>query len=88
MIGAVIIKHKLCLSDEEAVQQIQENPYLQYFVGLPGYQMEAPFASSLFVEIRKRIGQGYGSKPGCCWIDCIHIHSSEKLCADRRGLTF
>jgi IS5 family transposase len=58
VIGAVIIKHKLCLSDEETVAQIQENPYLQYFVGLPGYQMEAPFAPSLFVEIRKRMGQG------------------------------
>ena len=28
VIGAVIIKHKLCLSDEDTVQQIQENPYL------------------------------------------------------------
>ena len=52
----MIIKHKLSLSDEEAVAQIQEN-YLQYFVGLAGYQMEAPFAPSLFVEIRKRMGQ-------------------------------
>ena len=58
VIGAVIIKHKLCLSDEETVAQIQENPYLQYFVGLSGYQKEAPFAPSLFVEIRKRMGQG------------------------------
>ena len=57
VIGAVIIKHKLCLSDRETVAQIQENPYLQYFVGLSGYQMEAPFAPSLFVEIRKRMGQ-------------------------------
>ena len=57
VIGAVIIKHKLCLSDRETVAQIQENPYLQFFVGLPGYQMEAPFAPSLFVEIRKRMGQ-------------------------------
>ena len=57
VIGAVIIKHKLCLSDEETVAQIQENPYLQYFVGLPGYQMEAPFVPSLLVEIRKRMGQ-------------------------------
>jgi IS5 family transposase len=56
VIGAVIIKHKLCLSDRETVAQIQENPYLQYFVGLPGYQMEAPFAPSLLVEIRKRMG--------------------------------
>ncbi len=57
VIGAVIIKHKGCLSDEETVEQLRENPYLQYFVGLPGYQMEAPFAPSLFVESRKRMGQ-------------------------------
>jgi len=57
VIGAVIVKHKLCLSDEETVAQIQENPYLQYFVGLPGYQMEAPFAPSLLVDIRKRMGE-------------------------------
>jgi transposase, IS5 family len=57
VIGAVIIKHKLCLSDVETVQQIQENPYLQYFVGLPGCQSAEPFASSLFVEIRKRMGE-------------------------------
>ena len=57
VIGAVIIKHKLCLSDEETVRQIQENPYLQYFAGLAGYQMQAPFAPSLLVEIRKRMGQ-------------------------------
>ena len=57
VIGAVIIKHKLCLSDVETVQQIQENPYLQFFVGLPGYQTAEPFVSSLFVEIRKRMGE-------------------------------
>ncbi len=57
VIAAVIIKHKLCLSDEETVAQLTENPYLQYFAGLPGYQMQAPFAPSLFVEIRKRMGQ-------------------------------
>ncbi|WP_374728930.1 transposase [Thiolapillus sp.] len=56
VIGTAIIKHKLCLSDRETVAQIQETPYLQYFVGLPGYQMEPPFAPSLFVEIRKRMG--------------------------------
>jgi IS5 family transposase len=57
VIGAVIIKHKLCLSDEETVRQIQENPYLQYFVGFPGYQLTQPFAPSLFVEIRRRMGK-------------------------------
>lgn len=57
VIGAVVIKHKLCLSDEETVRQIQENPYLQYFVGLKEYQKEEPFAPSLFVEIRRRMGE-------------------------------
>ena len=57
VIGAVIIKPKLCLSDEEAVQQIQKNPYLQFFVGFSSYQLAPPFAPSLFVEIRKRMGQ-------------------------------
>ncbi len=57
VIGAVIIKHKLNLSDEETVLQIQENPYLQYFVGLSSYKDEPPFTASLFVEIRKRMGR-------------------------------
>jgi len=55
VIGAMIIKHKLCLSDEETVEQIQENPYLQYFVGFPAYTTQIPFVPSLFVDIRKRM---------------------------------
>jgi len=57
VIAAVIIKHKLCLSDEETVEQMAENPYLQYFAGLPGFQAKIPFVPSLFVEIRRRMGQ-------------------------------
>jgi len=57
VIGAVIIKHKLSISDEETVEQIRENLYLQYFIGLKGFQAKAPFAPSLLVEIRKRMGQ-------------------------------
>lgn len=56
VIGSVIIKHKLNLSDEETVLQIQENPYLQYFVGLSSYSEDPPFTPTLFVEIRKRMG--------------------------------
>ena len=56
VIGSVIIKHKLKLSDEETVAQLQENPYLQYFCGFKGFSIQAPFAASLFVEIRKRMG--------------------------------
>lgn len=57
VIGALIIKHKLVLSDEETVYQIQENPYLQYFVGFSCFQDKQPLAPSLFVEIRKRMGK-------------------------------
>ena len=35
--------------------QITENPYLQYFIGLPGYQEQAPFDASTLVLFRKRI---------------------------------
>lgn len=57
IIGAVIIKHKLSLSDEETIQMIQENPYMQYFVGLGEFTDKPIFDPSLFVTIRKRIGE-------------------------------
>jgi IS5 family transposase len=56
VIGTVIIKHLLCIDDREVVQQISENMYLQYFVGLSGFQAEPPFDASLLVTIRKRLG--------------------------------
>jgi hypothetical protein len=31
--GALIIKARLNLTDKELVEQIKENPYLQFFVG-------------------------------------------------------
>ncbi len=78
VIGAVIIKHKLCLTDRETVAQIQENPYLQYFVGLPGYQMEEPFAPSLFVDIRKRIGQSVFDEFQRIIIDAVAEQKQKK----------
>lgn len=57
VIGAVIIKHLLNIDDREVVQQISENMYLQYFVGLSGFQAEPPFDASLLVTIRKRLGK-------------------------------
>ena len=32
-LGALIIKERLGTSDEETVEQLRENPYLQYFLG-------------------------------------------------------
>ena len=53
-LGALIIKERLGASDEETVEQIRENPYLQYFLGYKAYKDEQPFDPSLFVYFRKR----------------------------------
>ena len=52
---ALIIKEKLGISDRETVEQIRENPYLQYFIGQSSYSNELPFDPSLLVHFRQRI---------------------------------
>ena len=54
-LGSLLIQKKFQCSDREVVEEITENPYLQYFVGLPGFQYDQPFAPSLMVEFRKRL---------------------------------
>ena len=54
-LGALIIKEKLGVIDRETVEQIKENPYLQYFIGLSSYSNEAPFEASMLVHFRQRI---------------------------------
>jgi hypothetical protein len=57
ILGALIIKHKEGLSDLDTIMMIQENIYMQFFVGLDGFQTKPIFDSSLFVTIRKRLGK-------------------------------
>ena len=54
---ALIIKEKLGTSDRETIEQIRENPYLQYFLGMSSYSNEAVFDASLMVYFRERIDQ-------------------------------
>jgi hypothetical protein len=54
-LGALIIKERLKLTDEETVEQIRENPYLQYFIGFREYTSTAPFDASLMTHFRIRI---------------------------------
>ncbi|WP_416290102.1 IS5 family transposase, partial [Nostoc sp. UHCC 0251] len=54
-LGALIIKEKLGISDRETVEQIKENPYLQYFIGMSSYSNETPFDASMLVHFRERI---------------------------------
>jgi transposase, IS5 family len=56
VLGSMIIKHLEKLDDRGTISAIQENPYMQYFVGLEEFSPYPVFDPSLFVEIRKRIG--------------------------------
>lgn len=82
LIGAVIIKHMLNLDDRETVAQITENMYLQYFLGYSSYIKRPPFDASLFVDIRKRLGQELLAEMN----ERIHGFSMEKPClAKKKG---
>ena len=53
-LGALLIQEKLKITDEETLNQITENPYLQYFIGLTEYTAKPPFTAPLMVSFRKR----------------------------------
>ena len=56
-LGSLLIQKEYGYSDRELVEQIKENPYYQYFIGLRGYEYKAPFVPSLLVEFRKRLDE-------------------------------
>jgi len=58
VLGVVIIKHMLKLDDVGVIEIIQENPYMQYFLGLTAFTTKPVMDPSLLVHIRKRIDLG------------------------------
>lgn len=54
-LGSLMIQKQYGYSDRELVEQITENPYYQFFVGLPGFRNEPPYVPSLLVEFRKHL---------------------------------
>ena len=56
VLGSLILKHKLEVSDEELLLQLCENPYLQYFIGLEKFSHEIPFDASTLTNVRGRLG--------------------------------
>ncbi|WP_228052292.1 IS5 family transposase [Nodosilinea sp. LEGE 07298] len=54
-LGALIIKERLGTTDAETVEQIRENPYLQYFLGFHEYSDQAPFEASMLSHFRQRL---------------------------------
>lgn len=56
-LGALLIKEREGLTDRGTVAAIQENPYMQFFVGLQEFTDEPAFDASLMVDFRKRFGE-------------------------------
>ena len=46
---------QLGYTNEEPVAQIKQNPYLQFFMALEGYQHSIPLAPSMMAYFRKRL---------------------------------
>ena len=61
-LGALIIKETLGTSDRETVEQIRENPYLQYLIGKKSYSNDPPFDASMLVYFRERIDGNFINK--------------------------
>src|SRR6056297_4237069 len=54
-LGALVVQQLLNLTDRETVQLIQENPYIQYFLGYSEFRLDPAFDASTMVHFRKRI---------------------------------
>jgi len=57
--GLMIIRHKKGYSDREAVKQLMENPYLQYFCGFEHFVTKEQVHPSLLSKKRKALGRKY-----------------------------
>lgn len=71
-LGSHLIKQVLNCSDRETVEQVKENPYLQYFLGLKEYEKDAPFGASTMTARRKSFSVEFLSE-----INEIIIHSEK-----------
>ena len=54
-IASLIIKQRYTFSDLDTVDEIRENPYLQYFPGFPAYSYALPFDPSTMTWFRERV---------------------------------
>ena len=79
VLGALIIQLRMGLTDRDLVNQTQENPYYQYFIGLEGFQNHSPFGSTLLVEWRKRMNVALITKVNDILCDAIPANSTQSF---------
>ena len=83
-LGALIIKEKLGISDRETVEQIKENPYLQYFIGISYYSNETPFDPSMLVHFRERISAELVNKLNQTMVTKMLESTSSTLATEKK----
>lgn len=84
VIGALIIKHIEGKDDRGTIDAIKENPYMQFFLGFDHFSFEAVFDASLFVHIRKRLGNEDFDKMNQIIIaKALNISKNEEIESDK-----
>ncbi|OOV27840.1 hypothetical protein BXU11_10370 [Flavobacterium sp. LM5] len=86
IIGALIIKHIEAKDDRGTIDAIKENPYMQFFLGFDHFSSEAVFDPSLFVHIRKRLGNGDFDKMNQVIIaQALNLNEKDKTKEERKN---
>lgn len=78
VLGSLIIQKRKKLSDRALVKELQENPYLQFFIGMPRYQAVAPFRPQSLVNFRKRLN--------CSLVNMINERILSRLSKEKRDI--
>lgn len=77
-VGSLIIQGILETDDRETTSQIGENPYLQYFLGYPGYSPANTFTPSCLSNFRARIPSDAWDEINEAIIQAKHDYSEMK----------
>ena len=78
VLGSFIIQMRMGLSDRDLVEQIRQNPYYQYFIGLDAFQHNAPFSPTALVEWRKRISVDFVIRANALLCDATPVSRLTK----------
>ena len=71
VLGSLILQTRMGFSDRELVNQLCQNPYYQYFIGLEAFQHYPPFTPPLLVTWRKRIDLSFVVKANDILCDSV-----------------
>lgn len=74
-LGTLLIKERYQFSDEDTVEEIGMNPYLQHFIGLSEFTHKAPMDASSLTHFRKRVSPEMLSRLNDC---VIGLNAAEK----------